>query len=190
MNLEGSSLGLILRYCPGILLKGVRNITKHISQDTRSPGRDLNLGLPEYEVGVLTTQPRRSVHGPKNIRSEIDTNQMEISTIRPLYVGKIGLHSISEVGPLWNGWTFHSLNLSNYLITNLIRNFNCFSIIRLELFLNVLSDTNGARMFRFKESRPASRKLRHMKRVGRSVVKIPDQIRTAIVLTKSAQSIL
>jgi hypothetical protein len=76
----------------------------------------------------------------------------------------------------------HSSNYNGHL-----SNFNCFSTIRFELFLNVLSDTNGARMFRFKESRPASRK-RHMKRVGHSVVKIPDQIRTAIVLTKSAQS--
>jgi hypothetical protein len=31
------------------------------SQDSRFPGRDLNTGHLEYEAGVLTTQPRRSV---------------------------------------------------------------------------------------------------------------------------------
>jgi hypothetical protein len=31
-------------------------------QESRSPDRDLNLGPPEYETGVLTTQSRRSAH--------------------------------------------------------------------------------------------------------------------------------
>jgi hypothetical protein len=31
------------------------------SQSSRSPGRDLNRRPDEYEAGVLTTQPRRSV---------------------------------------------------------------------------------------------------------------------------------
>jgi hypothetical protein len=37
-----------------------------LSQDCRSPGRDLNLGPAEYKVGLLTTRPRRSVLGTKN----------------------------------------------------------------------------------------------------------------------------
>jgi hypothetical protein len=32
-----------------------------VSQYSRSPGRDMNRGCPQYEAGVLTTQPRRSV---------------------------------------------------------------------------------------------------------------------------------
>jgi hypothetical protein len=32
---------------------------KIISQDSRSPGRDLNPGPPKYEAGVLTTRHRR-----------------------------------------------------------------------------------------------------------------------------------
>jgi hypothetical protein len=28
-----------------------------LSQNNRSPGKNVNLGPPEYEVGVLTTQP-------------------------------------------------------------------------------------------------------------------------------------
>jgi hypothetical protein len=35
--------------------------TKKLSEDSRSPGIDLKAGPPEYEAGVLTTQPRRSV---------------------------------------------------------------------------------------------------------------------------------
>jgi hypothetical protein len=50
-DLEGSGCGLILRYYPGISLWGLRKTTK--SQDSRSPGRDLNSGTPEYEAGVL-----------------------------------------------------------------------------------------------------------------------------------------
>jgi hypothetical protein len=42
-------------------LKRLKKIMKSISQGSRSPGRDLNPGPPEYEVGVLTTRPRRSV---------------------------------------------------------------------------------------------------------------------------------
>jgi hypothetical protein len=45
----------------GICLEGLRKTTKNLSQDSRSPGRDLNPGPPEYEAGVLTTRPRRLV---------------------------------------------------------------------------------------------------------------------------------
>jgi hypothetical protein len=51
--LEGSGSGLILRHYPGIHLKALRKITKNLSQDSRSPGRDLNQGPPEYEAGVF-----------------------------------------------------------------------------------------------------------------------------------------
>jgi hypothetical protein len=46
-----------LRYYPKIQLEGLRKTTKNLSQDSRSQGRDLNLGPPKYEVGVLTTTP-------------------------------------------------------------------------------------------------------------------------------------
>jgi hypothetical protein len=36
---------------------------KILNEDSRSPGRDLNPGPLEYEAGVLSTQPRRSVLG-------------------------------------------------------------------------------------------------------------------------------
>jgi hypothetical protein len=49
-----------LRYYPGICMEGLRKTTKPLSRDSRSPGRDLNPGPPEYE-GVLITRPRRSV---------------------------------------------------------------------------------------------------------------------------------
>jgi hypothetical protein len=46
-----------LRYYSGICLEGLRKTTKNLSQDSRSPGRDLDPGPPEYEAGVLTTRP-------------------------------------------------------------------------------------------------------------------------------------
>jgi hypothetical protein len=40
---------------------GTEEKHKKLSQDSRSPGQDRNPGPPEYEVGLLATQPRRSV---------------------------------------------------------------------------------------------------------------------------------
>jgi hypothetical protein len=38
------------------LLEGLRKNHKNVSQDSWSPGRDLNPGPSKYEAGVLTTQ--------------------------------------------------------------------------------------------------------------------------------------
>jgi hypothetical protein len=49
MNWEGyerKRLWPNLRRCSSICLEGLRIATKHISQDRRSPGRDLIPGLP------------------------------------------------------------------------------------------------------------------------------------------------
>jgi hypothetical protein len=54
--MEVSDRGLILRYYPGIRLEGLRKTTEILSQDSLSRGRDLNLGPPEYEVRVSTSQ--------------------------------------------------------------------------------------------------------------------------------------
>jgi hypothetical protein len=53
LDMEGSGRGLILTYYPNIWLKGLRKNHEILRQDSRSPGRDLNPGIPEYEVGVL-----------------------------------------------------------------------------------------------------------------------------------------
>jgi hypothetical protein len=47
-----------LKYYPSICLEGVRNTTKNLSQDSRSPGQDLNPETLEYEAGVLSTRQR------------------------------------------------------------------------------------------------------------------------------------
>jgi hypothetical protein len=36
-------------------MEGLKKSMKNLSQDNWSLGRDLNLGIPEYEAGVLTT---------------------------------------------------------------------------------------------------------------------------------------
>jgi hypothetical protein len=47
--------GLFFLELPDIYLKGPREATKHLSQDSRSPGQDLNPGPPENE-GVRITR--------------------------------------------------------------------------------------------------------------------------------------
>jgi hypothetical protein len=42
-------------------VEGLRITTKNLSHDSRSPGRDINPGPPEYEAGVLLTLKQRSV---------------------------------------------------------------------------------------------------------------------------------
>jgi hypothetical protein len=39
-------------------LPGTEENHKNLSQDSRFLGKDLNLGPPEYEVEILTTQPQ------------------------------------------------------------------------------------------------------------------------------------
>jgi hypothetical protein len=46
---------------PEISPEGVRKTTRSLSQDSQSPGRDLNTSPPEYKAGILTTLPPRSV---------------------------------------------------------------------------------------------------------------------------------
>jgi hypothetical protein len=56
--MEGSGHGLILSYyLPGATEENHKNL----SQDSRSPGQDLNPRSPKYKAGVLNTQPQCSV---------------------------------------------------------------------------------------------------------------------------------
>jgi hypothetical protein len=63
-ELEGkvaSGRGPTLKHHPGIRLEGLRKTTKNLNQDSRSSGRELKPGPPEYDAGVLTTWSWRSV---------------------------------------------------------------------------------------------------------------------------------
>jgi hypothetical protein len=60
-DLEGSGRCLILKYYHGTHLEGLRTPTKTLCDDSWHPGQNLNPGPFEYEGGVLTTRPRRSV---------------------------------------------------------------------------------------------------------------------------------
>jgi hypothetical protein len=51
---------LNLRYYPSSFLEGLTKITKSVSHYMRCRARDLNMGLTEYEAGVLTTRPQCS----------------------------------------------------------------------------------------------------------------------------------
>jgi hypothetical protein len=50
-----------LRYYPVFCLEVLKKTTKNLGQNCQYRSRDLNPGPPEYETGMLTTQPRRSV---------------------------------------------------------------------------------------------------------------------------------
>jgi hypothetical protein len=54
-NSEGRGRDIILRHYTGIRLRGLRKITKTISQDSRSPDRDLKPGPPVLMVATLLT---------------------------------------------------------------------------------------------------------------------------------------
>jgi hypothetical protein len=57
-GVEVSSHGLIESTVP-VYAWGDRAKPQILSQDSRSPGRDFNLGHPGYDAGVLTTKTRR-----------------------------------------------------------------------------------------------------------------------------------
>jgi hypothetical protein len=61
-DLEGSGCILVLRFYPCICLEGLRKNTENLSQ-VASPQAEIWTRTPEYEAGVFTTLPRRSVGG-------------------------------------------------------------------------------------------------------------------------------
>jgi hypothetical protein len=73
-----------LKYYPGIRLEGRRKTTKTLSQDSWSPGRDLNPGPPEYEAGMLTTRPWRWFLLGSEVRRTLFQNNVKF--LRTLYV--------------------------------------------------------------------------------------------------------
>jgi hypothetical protein len=51
-----------LQWYPGIHVEELTKTTKNLNQDNWAPERNLKKGPPEYESGVLTTRPRRSMY--------------------------------------------------------------------------------------------------------------------------------
>jgi len=49
-HLEGTSVVDYLRYCPEIVLEGLRKATQSFSHDCRSYDRDSNHTFPEYKL--------------------------------------------------------------------------------------------------------------------------------------------
>jgi hypothetical protein len=62
-DFEGNSRDLILKYCSGIRLEGLRETTNNLSQDSWSPSPDLNPGPPKNEVLVLAILAAQSGRG-------------------------------------------------------------------------------------------------------------------------------
>jgi hypothetical protein len=68
---------------------------KNLSQDNRSPSRNMNLGSPEYEVGALNTQTPRSVPLVVCPRKAIDRSVSTVSDYG-LEDRAIGVGSLAE----------------------------------------------------------------------------------------------
>jgi hypothetical protein len=114
--LEGSGGGLISTYYPSICMDGLRKATKTLSQDSRSPDRDFNPGLPEYDAGVLTTRPWHPVCIEWEMTAELRIIELEgmgkeavVACFKILfYIRMEGLRrplktSVHEVSrPYWN----------------------------------------------------------------------------------------
>jgi hypothetical protein len=74
---------------------------KTLSQDSRSPGRDLNLGPPEYEAGMLSLERKNRSLSLKNPCSGGSRNHfslfeaLKIKSVKCTLMGKIGVFRIT-----------------------------------------------------------------------------------------------
>jgi hypothetical protein len=59
--MEESGRGIISKAVSRHLSGGTKESHKILSEDSLYPGRDLNPGPPEFEAGVLSPPPRRTV---------------------------------------------------------------------------------------------------------------------------------
>jgi hypothetical protein len=121
-----------LRYYPVICLKGLRKTTKILTQDNRSPCRHLNLGLPKYEPGVLTTRLRRSVcvntcaclswSRKWGVSTRLETDRCVSCSTKVTVLGSaaVHLHRCWTVSPklstlLFRLWLYSSFNARAYV---------------------------------------------------------------------------
>jgi hypothetical protein len=72
--------------------------TKNITQDSQSPGREINPGFPEEEADLLTTPSRRFYTKTKDNDRIIDTSERHIIAVTTLavYSGGIGFECKPE----------------------------------------------------------------------------------------------
>jgi hypothetical protein len=75
----------LLRHLPGGSEEN-HGTTKTLNQDRRSPCRDLDTGPPEYEVGVLTTLPRRSIIAAQMTTNLLFENETYYNATANIYI--------------------------------------------------------------------------------------------------------
>jgi hypothetical protein len=130
-----------LRYYPGICLEGLRKATKNFSQDSRSPGRDLNSGPPEYEAGMLTTRPRCTVRTWQNHAHNcrvwwVSGPRNEPRTTRKW--SRSANHSVALSCGECNTLNCHSpLELLIYVSVALLFNLRCYGMKEVNGFLSL-----------------------------------------------------
>jgi hypothetical protein len=100
-------------YCPGICLEGLRKNINNLSQNSRSPGIDLNPGPSEYE-GVLTTQPWSSVES--NFKIYLREIVCEVANRFKWQVRIKWRAVVNTVMNIWASWQ-HAISLPREQLT-------------------------------------------------------------------------
>jgi hypothetical protein len=75
-----------------------------LSPDSRCPGRDFNPGHPEYEAGLLTTRPQRTVHDKSNVHKNIRQALSQSHTAPPPpphFTRSCADGVTNDIWPLW-----------------------------------------------------------------------------------------
>jgi hypothetical protein len=80
-------------------------VWRNISQDSQSPGRYLKPAPPEYEAGVLTTQPRYPAVGTTLMFTDISSH---IDDVKMLKVGSLIAYVCIHVTILFPACPSHS----------------------------------------------------------------------------------
>jgi hypothetical protein len=79
-----------LMYYSGICLEGLTKPTKNLSQDSRYPGRNFIPAPSEYDAGVLTTRPWRSLCDVRRVGFYTCCYQKD--TLRQFYIWRLCLN--------------------------------------------------------------------------------------------------
>jgi hypothetical protein len=118
-----------LRYYPGIYLEELRKTTK-ACQNGRSPRRDFYLGPPEYEAGVITNRPRRSVSVYRHTKLQVPAMNGAILVVCVGINGKKTLRGVllnaTLLQPIWRTSTVTTVYSNGfYAVLRLGRSLLC-----------------------------------------------------------------
>jgi hypothetical protein len=86
----------LLKYYAGIYLEGLRETTKTSMRIAGLRGRESNPRRTEYEVGVLTTRPRRSIWGRVELLACVLYNSTQAKGDVPQNGSRVYVHPVQQ----------------------------------------------------------------------------------------------